>query len=189
MLDVLASVTAFIIALLSYRILSGRSRSVRSRKYSEEMWVENVIGKDVMKRIRHGVVHLNAEDLAKYLEKVSLNYDDKLSLVIDKVGRIKIAHRKRRPTRIDYSTTWNLLGFLFSHKMRNEIYAPVIEELKEDLLIARVKCRTRTQRRWIQLCFGLRTFGVLQACIRVATGRLLGRAIPNTIRQWFSLMR
>ncbi len=207
MLEILEGVTAFVIALLSFRLWRS-SRSAKPRKSGEEIWIENVMGKDASKfvptetvrlsadhlakyleRLRNDAAHFPADDIGKYLEKVSLNYDEELAVMIDKMGRIKMARRKRQPIRIDYSATWNLLGFLFSHKMRKEIYTPVIEELKEDLLIARTKCRTRMQRRWVQMCFLLRTFGVLLACFRVATGRLLGRAIPNTIRQWFSLMR
>jgi hypothetical protein len=99
------------------------------------------------------------------------------------------ANRRARPIGVTFNRIWFLGGFLFSAKMRREIYEPVIEELKEDLLIAKAKCKTRTARGWVRLCFALRTLSVILACGRVACGRSLGRFIPRLIRFWWSSLR
>jgi hypothetical protein len=98
-------------------------------------------------------------------------------------------HRRARPIGVTFNRIWFLGGFLFSAKMRREIYEPVIEELKEDLWIAKAKCKTRTARGWVRLCFGLRTLSVLLACGRVACGRSFGRFVPRLIRFWWSSLR
>jgi hypothetical protein len=97
--------------------------------------------------------------------------------------------RRARPIGATFNRIWFLGGFLFNAKMRQEIYEPVIEELKEDLWTAKGKCRTEFARNWVRLCFALRTLSVLMACGRVACGRSLGRFVPRLIKFWWSSLR
>jgi len=96
------------------------------------------------------------------------------------------ANRRARPIGVTFNRIWFLGGFLFSAKMRREIYEPVIEELKEDLWIAKAKCKKPIARSWVRLCFAFRTLLVILACGRVACGRSLGRYVPALIRFWWS---
>jgi hypothetical protein len=99
------------------------------------------------------------------------------------------ANRRARPIGVTFNRIWFLGGFLFNARTRREIYEPVIEELKEDLWIAKSKCKTEFARNWVRLCFALRTFSVILACGRVACGRSLGRFVPSLIKFWWSSLR
>jgi len=100
MLEILEGVTAFVIALLSFRLWRS-SRSAKPRKSGEEIWIENVMGKDASKfvptetvrlsadhlakyleRLRNDAAHFPADDIGKYLGKVSLNYNTLSKMVV-----------------------------------------------------------------------------------------------------------
>src|SRR5205814_1466725 len=96
------------------------------------------------------------------------------------------SRKRRRLLGVSFSTVWSLAGLMFSQKMRREVYDPVIEELKEDLLSAKAMCRTPTARFWVRCCFIFRTVAVLGACCRISCGRVLARLVPCLIRLWSS---
>lgn len=171
-------------------IMVRRRRAEIDPRVADELWCSRVLGESAWRLVGDWALHLSREEVEKRVKEMSWEFEKGyFSVAIDKFGKIKLAKRRRRPVRIDYSRTWDLLGFLFPQGMRSEIYAPVIEELKEDLLLARAKCKSRISRRWIQCCFALRTSSVLVACVKVGICRCLGRAIPIAIKQWFSLLR
>jgi hypothetical protein len=95
---------------------------------------------------------------------------------------------RHKPIGATASMFWDLLGLLFSRKMRKQIYDPVIGELKEDLLLARACRRSPAARRWIQICFFVRTSLVFLDCVRIALSRPLGKLVPLALRAlWGSL--
>jgi hypothetical protein len=98
-------------------------------------------------------------------------------------------NRRARPIGVTFNRIWFFSGFLFNARTRREIYEPVIEELKEDLWIAKSKCKTEVAKNWVRLCFALRTLSVILACGRVACGRSLGRFVPSLIKFWWSSLR
>ena len=99
------------------------------------------------------------------------------------------ASHRARPIGVTFNKIWFLGGFLFNAKVRREIYEPVIEELKEDLGIAKAKCKPGIARSWVRLCFALRTLSVILACGRIACGRSLGRFVPRLIKALWSSLR
>jgi hypothetical protein len=56
-----------------------------------------------------------------------------------------------------FGRLWDLLGFLFSARIRERVWTPSIEEMKRDYAMARKKYRTTKSRGWIKLCFAIQT--------------------------------
>jgi hypothetical protein len=101
---------------------------------------------------------------------------------------LKQSNGRHEPIGATASKFWDLLGLLFSRKMREQVYDPVIGELKEDLIVARAHRRSPAARRWIQACFVVRTTLVFLDCVRVALFRPLGRLVPVALKAWWRLL-
>jgi hypothetical protein len=147
---------------------------------------------DQYQRVRNFVRHSpppknQNTDLAKLRQ---LNRRLAAAKKINKIGRLLIQnHGQHESIGATASNFWDLLGLLFGRKMREQIYDPVIAELKEDLLLAGMHRRSPAARRWIQLCFFIRTALVFLDCIRIALLRPLGRLVPVVLKAWWGLLR
>ena len=90
-----------------------------------------------------------------------------------------------------FPRVWVLLGFLLGKRIRKQVYEPYQQELLEDYTRAKKYRRSSWARRWLGLCFTIRTLGVLVECIRVAllskTGRFLLKLIPGPVRHWWQM--
>jgi hypothetical protein len=80
----------------------------------------------------------------------------------------------------DFPRLWNLSAYILDHKTREKIYQPAAEELIEDFLESRRKYRTPWARRWLTLCFTLRTLFLFSACFR----NMVGTAALNFLVGW-----
>lgn len=78
---------------------------------------------------------------------------------------------------------------LFSHKTRRLVSELVIEELREDYLLAKKNCKSPMARNWATFCFGFRAFVAFLGCFRAACGTSLGHLIPAALKQWWTLLR
>jgi hypothetical protein len=66
----------------------------------------------------------------------------------------------------DFPRIWELAAYLLDHKTRRDVYAPSIEELKEDYCTTRRKYRTKWARRWLRFSFAIRTIALFFSCFR-----------------------
>lgn len=82
---------------------------------------------------------------------------------------------------------WKLLSYLFGHSIRNRVYGPAVEEMREDLLIARRSFRTPKARFWLSLCFTIRTILVVLDCTRLSLLQPLYKLFPARLKQWWNL--
>lgn len=78
---------------------------------------------------------------------------------------------------------------LFGHKTREMVCEPVIEELREDYLLARAKCLTPASVRWAKFCFSWRALVAFLGCFRVSCGGLIGRLVPMALKCWWTSLR
>lgn len=62
---------------------------------------------------------------------------------------------------------WDILAFALPKKIREQVYEPYQNELLEDYLLAK-KFKGKWARRWIALCFSVRTVIAILASFRVA---------------------
>jgi hypothetical protein len=133
--------------------------------------------------------HLHAKMSAEELERIRHELASKSLVEIVKL--FKKLNRRPHPKPIGSTASkfWDILGFLFSRRMREHVYDPVIEELKEDMLLARARRRSPAARRWLQVCFFVRTSVVFLDCVRIALSRPLGRLLPVTLKAWWRLLR
>lgn len=92
----------------------------------------------------------------------------------------------RPPAGQFYVKVWAFIRRLFSVKMQAEVCEPVIEELKEDLLIAQQAAQSRTR---LRVRFAIRTITTLGACGVVAIFRGITAVVPAQVRRWWTLFR
>jgi hypothetical protein len=78
---------------------------------------------------------------------------------------------------------------LFGHKTRELVCTPVIEELREDYILAKKNCHSPMEKRWAKFCFGFRAFVAFIGCFRAACGTSLGKLVPAMVKQWWTLFR
>jgi hypothetical protein len=77
---------------------------------------------------------------------------------------------------------------LFSRRTREKICEPVIDDLREDYLIARKLCRTKPTVAWAKFCFAWRAIVAFLECIRVATAAGIGKVVPAALKTWWTLL-
>lgn len=82
---------------------------------------------------------------------------------------------------------WKLLSFLFGHSIRIRVYEPTVEEMLEDLLVARRSFRTRGARGWLIIYFTVRTIFVVFDCTRLSLLQPLYKLFPARLKQWWNL--
>jgi hypothetical protein len=70
----------------------------------------------------------------------------------------------------NFPRLWTMFSFILPRKVRNEVFEPALEELKEDFLVARKLRSTRGQRRWLTICFTVRTIILVAQSIRAWLG-------------------
>jgi hypothetical protein len=61
------------------------------------------------------------------------------------------------PTAGRFPRVWSLFAYLLPRAVRERVYEPAHQELLEDYLTARRSYRTKRARRWLTLCFTVRT--------------------------------
>ena len=64
---------------------------------------------------------------------------------------------------------WELFGYVLPKSIRQKAYEPYVDELKQDYITARAnpKNRRKWARRWLWLCFFVRTFATSVTCLRL----------------------
>ena len=82
---------------------------------------------------------------------------------------------------------WDLAGLLFDRKTRAEVYEPVINEIREDFLLARRCCRSRANYRWVRACFAIRGSLAFIRCLRISILRPIVSLIPSKLKQLWKL--
>jgi hypothetical protein len=70
----------------------------------------------------------------------------------------------------DFPRIWRLFGFLLPRKIRQEVFEPTPEEMKEDYLVALRPLLTRLEARWLIFCFSIRTLVIVCQSLRAALG-------------------
>ena len=60
---------------------------------------------------------------------------------------------------------WLLLGYLLSHRVRNQLFLPMFNEFLEDYLFTRKKIRRLRDRQILAVVFTFRTFVMLWQCL------------------------
>lgn len=128
---------------------------------------------------------LSGAEREKFRQDIATKSLQDLAKTIKMLRRIRTRHQ---PIGATASKFWDHLGFIFSRKMRDQIYDPIIEELKEDLLLARARRRTPAARRWIQVSFFVRTSVVFLHCLLIAASRPFGKLIPAAIKAWWKFL-
>jgi hypothetical protein len=103
-----------------------------------------------------------------------------------------IAHRTSRQARVAIGSisgeigrlprAWDLLQYLFSRKIRDEIYEPAKEDLRQDWALGRPKFPSGLPRMLFDSFMFLRTVVLLAECMRVAMSRPLGRLVPGAVK-------
>jgi hypothetical protein len=85
--------------------------------------------------------------------------------------------------------TWELFAFCLNRKTKQEVFEPLLDELKEDYLLAQ-RYRTPWAKRWLQFCFTLKTLAMVGGCLRVSISskivKLLLCFVPEAVRRFFS---
>ena len=90
--------------------------------------------------------------------------------------------KAQRSTRL-----WDLGGLLFDHRTRSQIYEPVINEIREDFLLARRASRSAANHRWVNACFAIRGSLAFLRCLRICILRPVTALIPPKLRQLWKL--
>jgi hypothetical protein len=94
--------------------------------------------------------------------------------------------RKRRKI-ASATRLWDLAGLLFDRKTRAQVYDPVINEIREDFLLARRNCRSRANRNWVKACFAIRGSLAFLRCLRISILRPVIALIPSKLKQFWKL--
>lgn len=83
-----------------------------------------------------------------------------------------------------------LFAFVLTHKTRREVFEPFFEEMKQDYLVMRALVITSLGRKWLNFCFGWRTFWMVLDCLRVGfASKSVGvvmKFVPPSWRSWWS---
>ena len=80
-----------------------------------------------------------------------------------------------------------LFGYILPRETRERIYEPGKGDLLEDYLETRKKYRTKWSKRWLAVCFTIRTIVLFAGALR---GFLLEKClwlVPKTVRSWMGL--
>ena len=107
---------------------------------------------------------------------------------------LKLQYRRKQPSR-KFRRDSGPIAFLekaqllFGRETRNAVSRPVIEELREDYIVAKQKCTTSAARKWAYACFAWRAFVAFGGCVRCAVGGLIGRMVPLAWRVWSQTSR
>jgi hypothetical protein len=193
-LAVVIIATILIVAATVARIISIRRRDSSSQDVAllrfDDYFRDYVVHHDLgghdweimLKDIDLKALGVQIPDLRDYVVRVQ-------DLIGKDVARYESANRSKRKRRATIPSTrlWELGGLLFDHKTRARVYEPVINELKEDFLIANQTCRTPANYRWVRFCFGLRGSLAFLRCLRIAIMRPLINVIPARLRQLWKL--
>lgn len=87
-----------------------------------------------------------------------------------------------------FPRVWELIGFLFTHRIRNDVYEPYRNEMLEDYYSSK-RFRSRGAKWWLRLCFLWRTVWVVLDCWRLTLSSPLGKwlsgMMPEPIRRWW----
>jgi hypothetical protein len=102
----------------------------------------------------------------------------------------------------DFPRIWWLLGFLLPRRVRQEVFEPAQEEMKEDYLRALRPLRTCGEARWLTMCFSFHTLVVVfqsagaaigdrgRRCLKLAVSAVLGAGAFRILRSfWQELWR
>ena len=102
----------------------------------------------------------------------------------------------------DFPRIWRLFGFLLPRRVRQEVFEPAQEEMKEDYLRALRPLCTRGEARWLTMCFSFRTMVVVfqsagaaigdrgRRCLKLAVSATLGAGAFRILRSfWQELWR
>ena len=82
-----------------------------------------------------------------------------------------------------FPRAWELLGFVFSKKVRERTYEPARQELLVDYLERR-RYRMKWARRWLTFAFTLRTLVLVADCVRASTmGRIIDWFVRTFLRR------
>lgn len=109
-----------------------------------------------------------------------------------------------RPPKEGFPRFWELFPIILPKSVRETVYEPCVEELKEDYLRERARWKGRFSRRWVTFCFTVRTVNlvfqslwaatlsktrkVLLGALTVIVGSQYAEAIRMRLAQWFGLM-
>jgi len=89
---------------------------------------------------------------------------------------------------VGWPGVWELFGFLLSHKVRERLYMPAVNELLRDYLAAK-RYHSKWALRWLDFCFFLRTALLAIDCIRAAgidkLASYIIRLIPTPWKRWW----
>jgi hypothetical protein len=69
-----------------------------------------------------------------------------------------------------FPRVWQLFLFLLPPSVRERVYEPAHEELKEDYIRARAICAGRCSRAWVAFCFTMRTGGLFAGSLWAVAG-------------------
>jgi hypothetical protein len=189
-LEVVASVVGLIAAMLcSYRHGKARGRE-KWRRFASETFDDVLMdetGAIVEIQVKEGAT-ATAKELNEFLEAFQgisdLGKEGEFLELVEVDVPDKAAKRKpfRRDTRV-----WDLAGLLFDHKTRADVYEPVINEIREDFLIARKQCLTRGNHIWVKSCFAIRGSLAFIRCMRICLLRPALSLIPGKLKQFWKL--
>lgn len=132
----------------------------------------------ILLEISGKLIRLNFDGASDVAAKAFLDSDARRGL--------KQAREFRPSRRFDPIRLLELGQLLFSHKTREKVCEPVMEELREDYLLARAKCQSSGAIRFAKLCFAWRALVAFCGCFRVSCGGALGKFIPLALKHWWS---
>jgi len=116
-------------------------------------------------------------------------------------ARERVERRRSPCVMPDFPRFWDLFAYLLPSKIRAQAYEPALQELREDYLVARRRYRTNSSRRWLTLCFTVRTALLVVQSFRVLVGDralrflrwlaigILGDGAIRLLRGFFEVMR
>jgi hypothetical protein len=88
---------------------------------------------------------------------------------------------------------WGLFRYALPRRIQERVFLPCYYELLEDYLAVQGRYRTPWARRWLKLCFTLRTVGMVAGCF---SAMLVDKAVccilsflPKPVRDWLIQFR
>lgn len=95
-----------------------------------------------------------------------------ISIFVGSAEAVVWLYRRTTP---EFPRLWDLLGLLFTQRVRDQIWDPLVGEDLVQLIDARRRFRTRLARAWIWTCFVLRTFVRFGQCLwAIGFDRVIG---------------
>jgi hypothetical protein len=168
---------------------------MRTRRRRKELYTEWEETGEILVEDESGHQFIVTQDKILTLDTVAV----KKVFVIgrERTGRVRqvqIMQTPHHPTRRDpkrregrWTRRWELAGFLFDRKTRAKVYEPVINELREDFLLARRDCTSAASRRWVKTCFVVRGTLAFLRCVRISVFRPVLALIPSKLKQLWKL--